>query len=125
MPNRQYVRPAAILRPQPVRSAHANERGAEHLRMLRDRAANRDAARAFPDTGEARRRGVFVFEQILGAGHEVIDRILFGQLLPGPVPVFAKFPAAADMRDRINASAFQKGEQGGAKGGIARGSVSP
>ena len=44
------------------------------------------------------RRSVALLDQVLGAGDEVADRILLGQLLTGQVPVLAVFAAAAQVR---------------------------
>src|SRR6202050_1972924 len=92
---------------QRVGAAAADQRSSEQVRPLRDSASDQDAAGAGAFTRQALRAGVFVFDQVLSAGDEIVDGVLFGQLVAGAVPLLAVFAATANMRERDDAATFQ------------------
>src|ERR1700730_5350419 len=54
------------------------------------------------------RRGILVFDQVLGRGNKVVKYVLFLQLRSGLVPLFAVLAAAAHVCRSVNESLLEQ-----------------
>src|SRR5277367_1108654 len=79
--------------------------------MLREKAADRDAAGTGSLDREVSRRRIFLVDEIVGSGHEIIDGVLLRRLHAGLVPRFSTLAATAHMRECDNPSALQPRQQ--------------
>ncbi len=82
--------------------------------------AHQQAAVAAAHHRQFVRAGVLAFDHVFGAGDEIVEDILFVGEVAGPVPGFAKFAAAAQIGDGINAASI---EPEAARGTERRGQV--
>ncbi len=63
---------------QRIRITDTNERGTEHFGVLRDRAADGDSSRAGSLPCQVSRGSVFVLDQVLRSGDEIVNGVLLG-----------------------------------------------
>src|SRR5207249_9262209 len=92
--------------------------------MLCDGTANRHATSAGSFTGQMRRGRVLVLNEVLRSRHEIINRVLLGQLLTCEMPILAILATTAHMGDGKYASTFQKGQPSWTEGRIQGDAVS-
>ena len=80
---------------QHIVDADEGNHGAKELRALGKVCAHEQPAIAAAHDGQMRRGGVFVVNQVLSAGDEVVEDILFVGEVSGLVPLFAILASAA------------------------------
>src|SRR5580704_6242379 len=79
--------------------------------MLREKAADRDAASTGSLNCEVSRRGIFLVDEIVSSRHEIIDGVLLRRLHAGLMPRFSTLAATAHMGECDDPSALQPRQQ--------------
>src|ERR1700733_731454 len=92
---------------QHVVDADFGDDGAEQVRTLGKSSAHQQASVATPENRKMRGRGVFLVDQKLSAGKEVVEDILLVREIAGFVPFFAVFGATAEVCVDVDAALIE------------------
>src|SRR5205807_10644228 len=103
-----------------VHNANNRQRDTVKIGALRHAPSNEQSAVAAAADREFRRRRVFVVDQVLGRGDEIIEDVLFDVQHSGFVPFLAVLAATAQVGQRVNAAHFHPNQVGRREGGGAR-----
>jgi len=93
--------------PERVGASDADQCSCEQIGPLSDGSSYENPAGACAFAGEAFGAGELVIDQVLGAGKEIINRMLLGQLVPGAVPFLAVFSPTTHVSEGDHVSALQ------------------